>query len=139
MTPGVLRDKSKGKELQKQKGTENDKNQASKCQRQGKKQSTKPGSDPTPSSSSNSGSRPPLTQADPNVVRIPGVGPSAPNDTSNEDKDVMGSEARDVWVFVRPLDTKEPPPSGKWPKDENAPMLMFPKESKYAGCMLCLL
>lgn len=72
---------------------------------------------------------------------IPGVGPSVSNDTEitdeeDEDEEGTGSRARDVWVFLRPLDIKEPPLSGEWPNDENQPMSQFPK-SEYAGCKLC--
>lgn len=160
----VSHGKGTRKELQKRKGAENDENQAHKRQRHGKKQSTRPASDGPPPLSSNSEGQPPPTQPDPpasrsagslttnipntyqtpqaspNVVRVPGVGPSAANDTEDtdqEDEDGMGSRARDVWVFLRPLETKEPPPPGEWPQDENEPMSKFPKESQYAGCKLC--
>lgn len=69
---------------------------------------------------------------------VPGVGPSEPaiQDSSDEEGDSSESKARDVWIFLRALETKDRPPLEEWPKDENQALSKIPT-SKYAGCKLC--
>ncbi|KAG9018943.1 hypothetical protein FRB90_008137, partial [Tulasnella sp. 427] len=155
-TPGPTQNTAKEAQTRKRKGTENNKNpgQPSKRQRQKKapKATASSASDSQPQqpthlttptniawtdANENNGS----SQTNPEVIEVPGVGPSLSNGTMDHDDDEEagdepGSRARDAWYFMRPLDSPTAPAPDEWPNDENERLSRCP-QSNYVGCKLC--